>query len=97
MDTVRKQNTPICKRGKVSADIVTDSANKNSEFADADCRPFANYDPQPADNIDYIIICKPHSYLQTTTVPFANYDTEYLQTEQIYLQTTTMPFANYET
>ena len=111
MDTVRKQNTPICKRGKVSADIVTDSANKNSEFADADCRPFANYDPQSADNIepfanydpqsadniDYIIICRPHSYLQTTTVPFANYDTEYLQTEQIYLQTTTMPFANYET
>ena len=57
-DMVCKQNTPICKRSKVSADIVTDSANENSEFAYVDCRPFANYDPQSADNIE----------------PFANYD-----------------------
>ena len=33
-DMVCKQNTPICKRSKVSADIVTDSANENSYFAE---------------------------------------------------------------
>ena len=92
MDTVRKQNTPICKRGKVSADIVTDSANEHSEFADADCRPFAKYDPQPADNIEPFANYDPQS--ADNIEPFANYDTQSadnidrLQTMTLNLQTT---------
>ena len=53
MDIVCKQNTASANEAKYLQTIVTESANEHSEFADADCRPFANYDTQSADNIEH--------------------------------------------